>query len=211
MKLASVAMAIAAIFPACAIAGGPARTQGEAVVAATAPTAVPQDWSGFYGGVTVGRVMNGTTTYVYSGVPGDSYDMSGSGAGVFAGYNLQNNAFVYGIELAAQSVSYGAENVSQSEFTSMIDLKLRGGLSVGRALPYAFVGYSSGKWENNNGLTNSPATGVNYGVGVDFAVANAWFAGAEYIRRNTSTDFNENDNGVEPEFGTLQLRLGYRF
>jgi outer membrane immunogenic protein len=210
VKIAPLALAASLVLPVCAFAGGPVATAPEETVAAAAPMAAVQDWSGLYGGVTLGRAANGTATYVYSGVPGDFYDMSGGGAGVFVGYNLQRNALVYGAELAAQSVDYGIED-SDAEYTNMLDLKLRAGWATGRALPYAFIGYSSGDWDNANGLTNSAATGVNYGVGVDFAVASNWFAGVEYIQRDLSTDFNENDNGVEPEFGAVQLRVGYKF
>ena len=204
------AVVAAVVLPGMAFAGGLGEPVPEVVVAAAAPVAVAQDWSGLYGGITAGKTANGRATFIYSGIPNDFYDLSGRGAGLFVGYNMQRNAMVYGVEVAAQAVDYAIGEGDEPHFTSMIDLKVRGGVAVGRALPYAFIGYSTGAWENLE-LTSPNATGVNYGVGVDFALSEAWFAGAEYIQRTMSTDFNENDNGVDIEFGTVQLRLGYRF
>ncbi|PXW67314.1 opacity protein-like surface antigen [Loktanella sp. PT4BL] len=212
MKSVYLAVMIAVFSPAHAFAEGPTQLQVEQNVSTIDPVPIALDWSGFYAGVTAGRLVNGFTTYFYRGVSGDYYDMSGNGAGLFAGYNVQRDSLVYGFELAAQSANYVANsNFFAPEFTSMLDLQLRGGWSVEHALPYAFVGYSRGNWENDNELTNPSGTGMNYGVGIDFALANHWLAGVKYIQRDMSTAFNENDNGVEPEFGTLQLRLGYSF
>lgn len=170
------------------------------------------DWSGLYAGFTVGAAVTGETTYYYSGVSGDRYDAEGEGAGLFVGYNLQRDAVVYGLEIAAQGTNYGAYGpTSSSIFSSIIDVKLRGGMAMGKALPYAFLGYSSGDWNNSFLLTNPRADGMNVGAGVDFQVGGQMFGGLEYIYRKTETAFDQNDNSVRPEFGSLQLRVGMRF
>jgi outer membrane immunogenic protein len=169
------------------------------------------DWSGLYAGFTAGTAVAGETVYYYSGVSDDRYDAEGKGAGLFVGYNLQRDAFVYGVELAAQATDFGAYGLlSSSTFSSIIDAKLRGGLAMGKVLPYAFLGYSSGDW--NNHLSSNPrADGMNFGVGVDYQFSARMFGGLEYIHRQTETAFDQTDNSVKHEFGVLQFRLGMRF
>lgn len=170
-----------------------------------------QDWSGPYAGFTAGTAVTGETTFYYSGASGDTYEAEGKSSGVFVGYNLQRDAFVYGMELAAQRTDIGAYGpFSSSTFASMIDLKLRGGMAMGKVLPYAFFGYSNGDWKNA-GLTNPRADGLNFGVGLDYQFSAGTFGGLEYIFRKTETAFDQNDNSVRPELGTLQVRIGMSF
>ena len=143
---------------------------------------------------------------------GDSYKAEGESAGLFVGYNVQRDALVYGAELSAHSTDIGAYGVSASStFSSIIDLKLRGGMAMGKALPYAFLGYSSGVWDNAGPVTNPRADGMSFGAGLDYQFSARMFGGLEYIYRKTETAFDQNDNSVKPEFGTLQMRVGLRF
>lgn len=127
-------------------------------------------------------------------------------------HGRQRDALVYGAELSAQGSNIGAYGaLGSSIFSSIIDLRLRGGVSVGKALPYAFLGYSSGDWNNAGPITNPRADGMNYGVGLDYQFSARMFGGLEHIYRKTETAFDQNANSVEHEFGTLELRVGLRF
>ena len=178
------------------------------------PIAAPTvtDFSGFYAGLAIGSIGNGTGTYIYDGTPGDSYGLEGEGYGLYAGYNFQRDKLVYGAEVAALSTDGKMPDFGPETYlNSTIDLKGRLGYVLGDALAYGFVGYSTGDWDNYNGLTNPNLTGPNYGVGVDYLINDSWIVGAEYIHRTLEAGFEENDNGIEAEFGMVQLRVGYSF
>ena len=192
-----ISRSLALFLTAATFSGSPALAQGP-------------DWTGYYAGLNVGSTTDGGITYIYNGSPGDSYDFDSSmGFGVFGGAVYGTGNFLWGFEASAQAVDYMASNTAK--LTTMFDLKIRGGAAADQWFYYGFVGASAGDWDNNNGLTNPIATGYNVGFGADYAINDRFFAGGEYIYRSMDTDFEENDNGVEQEFGVIQLRVGMRF
>ncbi|GEM_PF-866459 len=171
------------------------------------------DWSGFYGGLTGSFVTRGVNQYYYSGVIGDSHDLTGAQYGGFAGYNLQRNNFVYGAEAA---LLFGdVYQITRPAFFSdmSMDIKARVGYVAGSALIYGFAGGSMVTWDNNSsaGLTNRAATGFNYGAGIDLAVSDRLFVGVEYIMRDSATEFNENPASVHLATSAVQVRIGSKF
>ncbi|WP_444455160.1 outer membrane protein [Rhodobacter capsulatus] len=211
MKKLSVAIAAMASLAAPAFAGGltPPVVESEPVAAVPAPAPV-QSWEGFYAGVTGGSATSGGATYKTPGSADTGFDMGRGSYGVFGGYNLQRGALVYGGEIAAQATDFNLDG-APGKFDNMIDLKARAGMAYGKALPYAFVGYSRGDWKNGDGQSNGAADGVNYGLGVDYAVNDKWTVGAELMRRELSTDFDGSDGSVDTNFNTVQVRAGFRF
>ena len=209
MKKLSVAIAAMASLAAPAFAGGltPPVVESEPAIAATPAPAPVQSWAGFYAGVTGGAATSGGASYAPAGT---AFGIDRGSYGVMGGYNLQNGALVYGGEIAAQATDFNLEGAPGS-FDNMIDLKARAGMAYGKVLPYAFVGYSRGDWKNGNALTNGAADGMNYGLGVDYAVSDTWSVGAELIRRELSTDFDGGNGSVDTNFNTAQLRASFRF
>ena len=59
-----------------------------------------QDWSGFYGGLSLGADA-GDMLYRLDGNPNGGEQIDGTRVGLFAGYTMQNGNFVYGGELNA--------------------------------------------------------------------------------------------------------------
>ena len=167
------------------------------------------DWSGAYAGVTGGFITNGTGTYLYPN-PGDVYDISGSMYGVFGGYNIQRGSLVYGGEVAAQFGTYELDNGFGSHFSNMFDAKARVGYVLGKAMMYGFAGYSFGHFDNQNTAGTTTPNGLNYGAGIDYLVSDRLFLGLEYIGRDM-TGWFENTAGINPNFGTVQLRAGMKF
>lgn len=158
------------------------------------PPVVESDWDGFYGGL-VGGLHSGVVT------PG-GFDFDGMSYGGFAGYNFQKGDMVVGAEVAAQR---GTLDFAPPTLTMdmMVDAKVRVGYSMGDALLFASGGYST------VGTTGGfAAKGWNTGAGLDYAINDKVFVGAEYVYRNLPT-------AVPAIFSATshsgQLRAGIKF
>ena len=223
MKKLLIATALASGFASTALAGAVEYVAPvEPVVIAAAP--VITDWSGPYAGV-LAAMGTATQDYTYDGeimtsavaMNGAREDLEGNMYGVFAGYNIQNNGFVFGVEGAYSMGSIGrSENLDGEwgeELTSVIDLKARAGVAAGDALIYGFVGWSMGDFrmyaEPSYDETIS-VDGLNYGVGVDMFVTDRVFVGAEYIMRDLSGESGVNET-VDLAVQAVQVRLGMNF
>lgn len=201
------------------LAGGAVLAESADEATSDPATSTPEpdtvmDWSGAYVGGAISTITSGEGTYVYSGEDGDAYDLEGEGFGLFGGYNWQRGRLVYGAELGFTKTEGTMPDSATGTFLeSTLDLKARLGGAFGDALVYGFAGYSTADWTNEpaNALTNPAMQGYNVGVGVDYSLSNDWAVGAEFIHRQLETDFNENDNGVRAEFGSLQLRVSRSF
>lgn len=210
MKKLGIAIAAMAGLAAPVYAGGMNAPVMESEPVAAVPAPAPVlSWEGFYGGATVGSAIGGRATYKGTGSD-SSYSMGSGSYGLFGGYNMQTGKYVYGVEAALQATDYDLDDAS-GHFNNMLDLKARAGMAYDKALPYVFVGYSRGQWKNGGGLSNDDAEGVNYGVGVDYALTDKWQVGAELIRRELDTNLDGGNGSVEPHFNTLAVRAAYRF
>ncbi len=73
-----------------------------------------------------------------------------------------------------------------------------------------------GKWKEE-GFDSIFGTGVAYGAGADFAVSDRLTIGVEYLWRNFDTENFASavpqiaNTHVEGDFGTLSLRVAFRF
>lgn len=193
-------------------AGSMAEAPVEPMVAPVAVVApAPYDWSGFYVGLSAGRA-SGDFTYYGEGYGSDPFDLEdGDSLGGFAGYNFQRGNWVYGLELAMQNVDPALEGFPTYQFDTMNDLKARIGYANNNVLFYAFGGISQGDW-TNGAFGNFDADGTNMGVGAEMVFWGNWLGGIEYIHRSVDGDFLPgSDETFDSDFGTLQLRVGYKF
>ncbi len=135
---------------------------------------------------------------------------TGATPSIFAGYLMQRGNVVYGGELAysqgddATIVGFASESLG-----TMLDLKARVGMTANNALFYGVLGYSKVDYHFGS-VGNQETAGLNYGVGVDFAVSNRLFLGAEYLVRKTDGDANL---GLTRnlDLNTFGVRLGLSF
>lgn len=176
-----------------ALAGGPIKIAPE-------PEPVPApvagfDWTGFYVGA-----MSGNGEFGY-GSPSQY-----SHFGVQAGYLRDLGTFVVGGELAYMNGEQDAQG--QLEFSST-RLKLIGGLSLGRFLPYGFVGASEFKADYGT-LVASSGTAKAYGYGARVALGQAGqhVFGIEYLVESTD-DFS--GFGADMDNSEVSLRYDFRF
>jgi opacity protein-like surface antigen len=188
-----------------------------AALVAGSDAVAAQDWSGLYGGLSYGS-NSGTSPaqpYVYD----EGYQMDGNALGLFAGYRWNaSDRIVMGVELAIQ----GAIDVSPPaiyptdgddySFEKMTDVKLSLGTPLGKALVYGFAGMSSGTLDaygTDEYMYN--ASGVNYGVGVDYMVTDHMTVGLEYITRNMTGYTSGGNPEDQSNFNTVSLRTSFKF
>lgn len=196
MKLIA-SLALATTLSAPAFAGGMAEPMTEPMIAAPVEIApVSADWSGFYVG---GQLGYGDVSSNIAGVDGN-----GAIGGLHAGYRYDFGQFVAGAELA-----YNGANIDlgpTSKLDNVTQLKLMGGYDLGSTLVYGTVGAAHAK-ANLAGVNHSD-TGYLVGLGMDYAINDAWTVGAEIAHHR----FNDFDNtGADIRANTAQIRVGYRF
>lgn len=103
---------------------------------------------------------------------------------IYAGWNFQNDNFVYGVELSynsysltSESTPYGTSSVAllSTELKSVISLKAKAGVAVGSSLIYVAVGESQASvdgtinQDDGNGAQSASddVTGLSYAVGIE--------------------------------------------
>lgn len=164
-------------------------------------------WSGLYAGLTY---SDGSAFQEYSDT--NTYDLEGNGAGLMLGYNYASGPWVFGGELAYSKTKI-AELPPNSDytFTSFLDLKARAGYAAGDALFYGALGTTFTKWQEGEGDGGYGGDGLLYGIGLDYKVSPQVFVGAEYLRRNVTSDWNTAGETFDADPSTLTLRVGMSF
>jgi outer membrane immunogenic protein len=164
-------------------------------------------WAGAYAGLTY---STGDAFQTYDTVV--SYDLEGDGAGLILGYNLTSGPWVYGAELAYSRPKIAELPPSTDyTFTSFLDLKARGGYAVENVLFYGVLGGTFSQWEEGAGSPSFDGDGLLYGIGVDYKITPAVFIGADYIRRDVTSDWTTLGNTFEADPTTLTVRVGMSF
>ncbi|MFN6924835.1 MAG: outer membrane protein [Tabrizicola sp.] len=164
-------------------------------------------WSGVYGAATYSR---GTGFQEYA--PDNTYDLEGNGPGLVLGYNQASGPWVFGGELSYSKVDLGELPPGDDyTFSSFLDLKARAGYAVGNALIYGALGATFTQWQEGEGNGGFDGSGVLYGLGVDYLVSPQVFIGAEYLRRNVTSDWNTTGDTFDADANTLSLRVGMKF
>lgn len=208
MHRIAILTALTAGFAGPALADGPRPVVPDPVVVAPAPAPAPRpvDWSGFYAGL---GAATGSGEIVYD--PGSTYDLQDepiySG---FIGYNAQRGNLVFGGELMASNRLPGAEGFPDERVNMTFEVRARAGYAAGRAMPYLFVGYAQGDYEDAV-ADDQTLSGITYGGGVDFMVSENIFAGLEVTRRNLDGDTTVAGQTRDFENTTIGLRVGFRF
>lgn len=182
--------------------------------AAAAPAQQPgTDWSGLYIGGSYGRTSD-SDAQSQGGAVRAGIDYGDSGPGIFAGYNLQRDALVYGAELALVP---GTADDPGSHFGTRnhrIDLKGRIGYVLGKALVYGVIGWSGATTVESPGNVDIPTEGLSYGIGVDYQATGRFFLGLEYLQRDLDGDYARSGFPgwtFDSTSRSVSLRAGLRF
>ncbi|MDH7787634.1 outer membrane immunogenic protein [Ochrobactrum sp. 19YEA23] len=209
---------------------------GALLAGAWANTAVAEDydWSGIYGGVSIGARWSDMDYNAPYRLYEDTWSTSGNGitGGGFVGYNFTYNRIVFGPEVSfmlsdadgvterRRSGSWGyAENTLRSDATISVNGRI--GYQIGNALPYITAGYSRAwytdeiyvnqYWSEYSNADDFQRNGWNIGVGTDWAFTDHLFARAEY----RYFDFGKDDIGngwyAKYQQHAATLGIGYKF
>lgn len=159
-------------------------------------------FEGLYGGVSYGLNTSDENSLGYSYNSGN--------AAVFLGYDKQINNFTIGGEIAYTIGGVGLDQFSIDgyEANNVLDLKARIGTNFNRVHLYGVVGYSMADIDSGYGGGSESASGLNFGVGADFAVTERITVGIEYLRRNFE---DTGDYATTDSLSTVGLRVGFRF
>ena len=202
-------------------AGG--MTQPAADPAVVTPTPAPvTDWSGLYGGLSVGYAL-GSASHSYSnGAPTDDSDPKGFLLGGFLGYAVQSGKVVWGGEVDMDFSDYSGSFVNNTGSTSqgVIDgnwqgsvrgmVGIAGDLGSRPALYYATAGWAVGGFDFLGGPSTPVPPGGGYseqmdgwtgGIGVDARMSDNTALRVEY----RYTDFGTARGTLAPTFGGVTM------
>lgn len=205
-----------------------------AMVAAMPAVALAQDWSGLYGGLTVGYVLGSAEHSFSNAAPTGNSDPNGALVGGFLGYGFQSGNMVYGAEadLALNFASGSFTNTTgvTSGGTTEGDWQgsVRGVVGVAGqfagqpALYFVTGGWAGGQFDFMGGPSATPTNaysdtlnGWTAGVGMDWRMQGAAALRIEY----RYSDFGTASGALAPAFPGVtmpvdvtqhEFRLGVR-
>lgn len=167
------------------------------------------DWSGFYAGLT-GGYATGDADWSATLPDGGSFDVDGAFIGGVAGYNVQNGAWVYGVEgdlvwsdIDGSDVALDGDGIS-GEINWMGSVRGRLGYAFDNILPYVTAGVAFGDTDVSivgPGFAASDSqmhVGWTAGLGVEVGVTQNISASLEY----RYTDLGSEDYDFAPSFDT---------
>ena len=204
-------------------------------MAALSGVAHAEDWSGLYVG---GHVGSTTRESEWTDVDGDwedpgdivaSDDADSTAIGAHLGYNWQFGNWVIGAQGgftyadASENETLYGDVVVDNSLSFLADARVNAGYSFGAYLPYITVGVAYSdlehSWAEGNDTSDSWAdfgneTALVYGAGLEYAFAESWSAGVEYLIYDFDSETSVNPNGyamdVETDVSAVQLVLNYR-
>ncbi len=179
------------------------------------------DWSGAYGGATVGAAWSSFDTVYGSPSSNFAFDSSGFSFGVLGGVAAQVQNFVFGLEadisftdLDETRVITGTPITAEQDWISTF--RGRAGYAFDRFQVYGTGGLAAGGVEVSvpGGSRSSTEFGWTLGAGVEAALTDNFTARAEYLYTDLgSASGTIAGNPFSTEFDSHTLRAGvtYRF
>lgn len=207
------------------------------VAAAWTNTAVAEtfDWSGIYGGVSIGARWSDMDYSSPYGMYQDYWSASGSGftGGAFLGYNFTYGNLVFGPDVNVSFSESDADSFPEVSQTYRSEKKLRSkstvttnmrvGYAFGHFLPYITAGYAKAWYHLSYASSTNYAAfhwtdkferaGWNVGVGTDWALTDNLLARAEYKFIDLGNEEIPGSNGWSRDFKqqTATLGIAYKF
>lgn len=176
-----------ALLAAPVLAGNTEAPKAEAPVAVAPVASYDSSWTGFYAGVQY--------SFGDAEVNNDG-DLDYEGFGYHAGYLHDLGSFVVGGE-----VDYTRADVDGDDVDTL-RLKAIAGYDLGKFLPYVTAGIA------DYDIEGASDTSEFFGVGVNYAINDAWRVGAEYLVDSVD---NFDNGGDDVDLDSFNLRVGYSF
>lgn len=203
------------------------------------PLADPgHDWSGGYVGLQGGYGWGDTEPAFEQGIifgPGD-VNYEGFIGGIEAGYQVQNNNFVFGLEVDASAATIDADYVGPGpciipgdgctvDIDWLATARVRAGFALNNFMPFVSGGLAAG---GIKGTFDAPACdcevddtafGFVLGAGVEWAISDSWSMKAEYLYVNLGKPDIDGDNTLwAPDAGVIVddhelnvVRVGFNY
>lgn len=191
--LIAAPLAVAGSFAAAGGLAEPVAAAAPAPVAVAAPVSYGNDWSGAYGGLSLG----------YGDVDADGVtgDFEGTTFGGHIGYNYDMGNVVLGAELEAVGTDDFVNDATGLELEQVLRAKVRAGYDAGAYLPYVTAGVAQAT------VNGDDDNGYFYGLGVDYALSDSFTVGGEVLRH----EFEDFNGGADITADTVGLRVSYNF
>ena len=171
---------------------------------------VPQGWEGAYVGGKITQQWAKTA-------PGGEHDTNGLGAGLYGGYNMQNDKIVYGAEA---DVNYSGVDGTENGITTKQRLNgsLRGriGYDLDPVLVYGTGGLAATNLKASDKSSSDDKTllGLTLGAGVEGKITDSIVARTEYRYNKYQTQTFDLNSGAKDRGLTehsINVGLGVRF
>jgi outer membrane immunogenic protein len=163
------------------------------------------NWGGFYAGANVG--------YEWGKITNNSTEPSGLVGGLQAGYNWQQNSFVFGAETDI-AVTNADDTFAPYKFSNpwFGTLRARVGYAINNILFYGTFGLAYGELKGETAGLDETKTHVGWagGLGMEVGFTPNWSAKVEYLYMDLSNraySITGADNGFE----TNMLRFGVNY
>lgn len=168
-----------------------------AAMAADVSAPAVYDWSGFYTGIYAAGVSGTADFDVVGGGPNGDFGIDGFRLGGLAGYNIQNNDIVFGVE-----GDFGFFDVDGAGAGGAIDdldiepegrVRARLGMAMDNILPFIAGGVSIADGDATvpvpgGGNDSNVHWGFNVGAGLDMAFSETLVGRVEYIYDTYGTE-----------------------
>lgn len=189
------------------------------------------EWTGFYGGVLLGY-GNGNVKSITTG--GQYFDKSTLRGGLFgatAGYNFQQDAFVYGVEadIAVSNATTGVVCVlvcAEAKTKWLSTLRGRAGYAYDKFLFYGTGGLAVGRVKNNVippiagslGTYSAIHTGWTVGFGTEYAIDQNMSVKMEFAHIDLGTKTSSpgslsvaNQYKISPKINVIKVGFNMKF
>jgi len=176
-------------------------------------TTASSDWTGFYIGASAG---GGWGRAEHDGDPDDRADMQGGVIGLQAGYNVQMDSLVLGVEsdIAWANILDGDDDHDhfneEGGINGLATLRGRVGYAAGDFLVYGTAGLALANLETYDEA--QLLTGWVAGAGVEYKVTEAISLKAEYLYHDFGTEYVEGYGGdFDITASTAKVGLNFHF
>ena len=174
------------------------------------------NWNGSYAGLLASEHI-GTNSYYDNDVitSYSPFERKGAMGGVYFGYLIERDTYVYGAELSLSSGKLKMDPNQDNHIPSFSDFRIKTGSANENQLLTIGIGYFTGEVVPQNVAVLGPhkIQGASLSLGVDYLLHNKVLIGAQYLHRSFGkAPFANLDSWTVDGFdNSIEFRVGYKF